>query len=82
MITASETTSAFLDACIEKLRLKNDAALARMLEIAPPVISKIRNGKLSIGSNLLLRLHEATGWNVMQMRKDAGLLPILSTTHS
>jgi hypothetical protein len=30
-----------LDAIIRKLRLKNDAALSRVLEVAPPVISKI-----------------------------------------
>lgn len=31
-----------LDSLIEKLHLKNDAALSRALEVAPPVISKIR----------------------------------------
>ena len=29
-----------LDTLIENLRLKNDAALSRALEVAPPVISK------------------------------------------
>ncbi len=35
-----------LDTLIEKLHLKNDAALSRALEVAPPVISKIRHRRL------------------------------------
>jgi len=38
-----------LDTLIERLRLKNDAALSRALEVAPPVISKIRHGRLPVG---------------------------------
>ena len=30
-----------LDTLLEKMHLKNDAALSRALEVAPPVISKI-----------------------------------------
>ena len=32
-----------LDTLIRHLNLKNDAALSRALEVAPPVISKIRH---------------------------------------
>jgi hypothetical protein len=32
-----------LDILLGKMQLKNDAALSRMLEVAPPVISKIRH---------------------------------------
>jgi hypothetical protein len=41
-ITASPTynPNRVLDAIIEKLQLKNDAALSRALEVAPPVISR------------------------------------------
>ena len=43
-----------LDALIEKLNLKNDAALSRALEVAPPVISKIRHRRLPVGASLLM----------------------------
>ena len=41
-----------LDAIISRLRLKNDAALSRLLEVAPPVISKIRHSTLPIGATI------------------------------
>src|SRR5471032_102987 len=47
-----------LDTLIEKLNLKNDAELCRVLEVQPPIISKIRHGKLSVGATILLRMHE------------------------
>lgn len=39
---------------------KNDAALARFLEVAPPVISKIRHGRLPVGTELMIRTHDKT----------------------
>jgi hypothetical protein len=47
-----------LDALIEKLSLKNDAALSRALEVAPPVISKIRHRRLPVGASLLIRMQD------------------------
>ncbi len=35
-----------LDVLKEKYDLKNDAAIAKALEIAPPIVSRIRNGLL------------------------------------
>ncbi|MBX9901680.1 MAG: hypothetical protein K2Y28_12930, partial [Burkholderiaceae bacterium] len=43
-------------------------ALARHLEVAPPVISKTRNGKLAVGASLLLRLHEVTDISIKDLR--------------
>lgn len=59
----------FLDTLIEELGLKNDAALARALEVLPPVISKLRHRKLPIGATMLLRAHELTGSHVREIRK-------------
>ena len=39
--------------------LKNDAALAHKLEVAPPAISKVRNGRLLIGDSLLIKIQRA-----------------------
>lgn len=66
-----------LDGLIEKMNLKNDAALAKLLEVAPPVISKMRNDKLPIGSTMLLRMHDATGMSIKDLRKLAGIPPIV-----
>ncbi len=57
-----------LDVLLGKMQLKNDAALARMLEVAPPVVSKIRHNKLPVGASMLIRMHECTGMSVRELR--------------
>lgn len=57
-----------LDAIIAKLQLKNDAALSRALEVAPPVISKIRHRTLPIGATILLRMHEVSDFSIRELR--------------
>jgi hypothetical protein len=57
-----------LDAIINKLKLKNDAALSRVLEVAPPVISKIRHNTLPIGATILLRMHEESDLSISELR--------------
>jgi plasmid maintenance system antidote protein VapI len=57
-----------LDALIEKLGLKNDAALSRALEVAPPVISKIRHRRLPVGASLLIRMHEVSDLSIKDLR--------------
>ncbi len=56
-----------LDTLIENLRLKNDAALSRALEVAPPVISKIRHGRKPSDS-FILRVHEKTLMTIPEIR--------------
>lgn len=57
-----------MDALIERLNLKNDAALARELEVAPPVISKIRHRTLRVGATMLIRMHEASQLTISELR--------------
>lgn len=57
-----------LDILLGKMQLKNDAALSRMLEVAPPVISKIRHHRLPVGASLLIRMHEVTGMSIRDLR--------------
>lgn len=61
-----------LDFVIEKLNLKNDAALARTLGITPPVLSRIRHGKFPIGATILIAMHEETGMKVRELRRLMG----------
>ncbi|WP_347080548.1 hypothetical protein, partial [Escherichia coli] len=39
---------ALLDQLLVRLSLRNDAALAKFLEVEPPVISKIRNRHMQV----------------------------------
>ncbi|QNA88305.1 hypothetical protein G4G28_06950 [Massilia sp. Dwa41.01b] len=57
-----------LDAIILKTGLKNDAALSRALDVAPPVISKIRHSTLPIGATILLRMHEISDYSIRELR--------------
>lgn len=57
-----------LDILIERLNLKNDAALSRALEVAPPVISKIRHRRLPVGASMLIRMHEVSSLSVRELR--------------
>lgn len=59
---------ALLDALMSKLQVKTDAALARMLEVAPPVISNIRHHRLPVGASLLIRMNEVTGLSIRDLR--------------
>jgi hypothetical protein len=57
-----------LNALLDQLHLKNDAALSRALEVAPPVISKIRHHRLPVGASLLIRMHEVSGLSIRDLR--------------
>ncbi len=61
-----------LDFLVEKLNLKNDAALCRLLEVAPPVISQIRHHRLPVGASMLIRMHEATKIGIKELRDMMG----------
>lgn len=61
-----------LQALIEKLSLKNDAALSRTLEVSPPMISKIRHRRLPVTGSLLIRMHEVTQMSIRELRKLMG----------
>lgn len=57
-----------LGSLIARMNLKNDAALSRALEVAPPVISKIRHRRLPVGASLLIRMHEVTDLSIEELR--------------
>jgi plasmid maintenance system antidote protein VapI len=57
-----------LDTLIEKLQLKNDAALSRALEVAPAFISKLRRRVNPVGASTLLRMHEVSGISIRELR--------------
>lgn len=58
-----------LDALRERKQLKNDAELCRALDVAPPLISKIRNRKLVISPALLIRMHDTFDMPINELRR-------------
>nr|WP_315401381.1 helix-turn-helix domain-containing protein [uncultured Duganella sp.] len=57
-----------LDALLERMGLRNDAGLARALEVSAPSISKVRRGRVAVSADLLLRIHEVGGVPVRELR--------------
>jgi plasmid maintenance system antidote protein VapI len=53
---------------VKHLNLKNDASLSRVLEVAPPVISKIRRGRMPVGPTMLIRMHEVSDISIKDLR--------------
>jgi plasmid maintenance system antidote protein VapI len=64
-----------LDHLTEHARLKNDAALSRKLELAPPVISKLRHDRLPLGASLIIRMHEAFDISIADIKALATWAP-------
>lgn len=58
---------------ITEFKRKNDAHISRDLMVAPPVISKIRNGHLPVGDSFILAIHERYGVDVKIIREQAGV---------
>jgi hypothetical protein len=58
-----------LDTLIERMHLKNDAELCRVLEVQPPIISKIRHGKLNVGATIPLRMHEKSNIPIRELKE-------------
>jgi len=71
---SSYNPAAFLDAVIKRLNLKNDAALSRTIDIAPPALSKVRSKIMPVGPALALRVMEATGASMKDLYRWMGVL--------
>lgn len=65
-----------LDRVIAEKRLKNDAALSRLLEVAPPVVSKLRRFHLEVGPSIILKLHELGDIPLAEIRAEFPRKPI------
>lgn len=70
------TPANFINLLLQSMRLRNDAALSRRLQVAPPVISKIRNHQLPIGATLLINAHEESGLSIKELKQAAGLAKV------
>lgn len=57
-----------LDSLLSRMRVKEDAELARVLKIEKRLIGKIRDRRLQISGSMLLLIQEATGISVGELR--------------
>lgn len=60
--------NALLDLMLERMNLKNDAQVSRALNSSPPIVSKIRHGVAPVGPALLIRMHEASGVSIADLK--------------
>jgi hypothetical protein len=60
--------SHLLDTLQSLFRVKNDRQLANRLEVAAPLICKIRGSKVDVPPWLLIHLHEETNFSVRDLR--------------
>lgn len=64
----NDVSGTLFDNLIADFSLKNDAALAKFLDVAPPMISKTRHGKLLVGPTMIINIHERTGWTIKEIK--------------
>lgn len=57
-----------LDVLKMNFHVKNDTALARMLDVPPPSVSLIRRRKKPVGASLLIRIYEVCGIEIADLR--------------
>jgi hypothetical protein len=71
-------SNGLLDYVKELTGAKNDARLGHILESSVSSISRIRHGKMEIGDTMLIRMHEATGKSVRELKGVLGVpcLPV------
>lgn len=66
--TRPQNANNLLDELIKRFQLKNDAALCRRLKVPPPQVSKIRHDRLRVTPALLLKIYDATGLSIDDLR--------------
>lgn len=49
---------------IKCFKLKNDAHLARFLDMRPPTISKVRNGVANVSAEMIINIYHTTGFSI------------------
>lgn len=57
-----------LDYLLKNYKIKNDRALAHILGISTPTVSKIRSGS-TISSDVILKIHEGFNMPVRKIRE-------------
>lgn len=56
----------------QRLQLHSDKALAKALQIAPPLLARLRHRGLPVSGSLLLRIQDVSGIAVDELRRVLG----------
>lgn len=69
--------TAKINALLDELRsdhamVKNDAQLCRVMKVAPPIISKLRNGHLNMSAEMMICIHEAFDLSIAYIKNKLG----------
>jgi len=65
---SKDKSGQLFDHLIERFKLKNDAALARFLDVSKPEISRIRHGNRPVVDSMILRIAEHHGISIRTIR--------------
>lgn len=65
-----------LDEVRSNLRLKNGAALSRVLGVSPPMLSKVRHRRLPVAASLIIQIHDATTLSIDEIRRLMGVAAV------
>lgn len=57
-----------LDYLMVTYKIKNDAELAKRLNVKSPLISKIRNRKTPVGAGLILEIHDEFDLSIKEIK--------------
>ncbi|SEO52365.1 hypothetical protein SAMN05428959_109100 [Duganella sp. CF517] len=68
MNAAARCPHPLLDTVLRRMGLRNDASLARVLEVSAPCLSKVRRGRAAVSAELVLRIHEIGGLPLAELR--------------
>jgi hypothetical protein len=68
-MAANTGINPLLDVLVSANKLKNDAALAKILGVDAPVISNLRHVRLPLRSTMILRIHERLAMPVAEIRR-------------
>jgi transcriptional regulator with XRE-family HTH domain len=61
--------SRLLERLRELKQLRSDAQLCRVLQVPPPMISKIRTGRINVSAGLMIRIHEVFQLPISELRR-------------
>ena len=62
-----------IDQLINVANLRSDAALAKILGVHPPTISKLRHGHVNLTPSVILKIHEAFDIPIKQIKRMANV---------
>ncbi|MCC7697798.1 transcriptional regulator [Janthinobacterium sp. EB271-G4-7A] len=60
--------TALVERLLAYMGLRNDACLARELGVPPFAISKLRKGNSAVDTDMLIRMHEASGLPIGELK--------------